>query len=108
MICRQVGRRSAFAPVKIDLRFVSHQRRIPLQVSVSEVFTLPAAEGFVALPPEAHQRHSCAFEVVHLDGVPSRAEGDVDRVRARRAYFPLIQNQNVVNVEPEAVIYFRC
>ncbi len=104
MVCRQVGRRSAFAPVEINLRFVPHQHRIPLKLSVAEVLTLPAAERFVALPPEPHQRHARALEVVHLDGVKTCTEGHVNRVDTRGALFPLIQHESVVDVKSEAVV----
>ena len=106
MIGGQILRRSALAPVEIDLRFIPYQHRVPLQGAVTEVFSLPAAERVVALPPETHQGHPRAFEIVHLNVVQSCTEGHVNRVGTRGALFPLIQHKNVVDVKPESVIDF--
>ena len=106
MIHRQVDRRAALFPGEINLRLIPHQHRISLQFAVAEVFALPAAERLLALPPETHHCHAGALEIVDLDCMTSCAEGDINRIRARRALIPFIQHENPVDEEAEAVIDF--
>ena len=106
MVNRQVDGGAALLPGEVDRRLVADEDGVTLQFAVAEVFALPAAESLFAVPPETYQRDAGALEIVELDRVAARTEGDVDGIGARGALLPLIEDEDAVDEEAEAVVDF--
>ena len=106
VVHRQVNGRAALHPGEVDRRLVTNEDGVALQFAVAEVFALPAAESLFAVPPETHECDAGALEILEPDRMAAGAEGDIDRIGARGAFFPLIEDEHAVDEEAEAVVDF--
>ncbi len=104
-----LGRRCAIAPVVVDGRFIAHDDRLAAKVHVVIVLGAPRGGGGWrhdghALPTQPRLGPLGVLEVLHLDRDGSTGHVYIDGVAGRRLHAPLVDDQNVVDPQPHAVI----